>query len=533
MGAKGAEATIHPRDKLLLPFNKTGFLLFVLTFFLGIVLYWDGLVEVVSRWESQEEYSHGYLIPFVSLFILWEKRNQILSDYQSFSWWGVPFVFIALGLLIIGEISALYLLVHYSYLLFLFGISLALLGTATKHTWVPITLLGFAIPLPYFIEVILTAELQLISSRLGVEFLRVCRIPVFLSGNIIDLGDFKLQVVEACSGLRYLFPLMSLGFIAAYFYRASFWKKLVLFTMTVPITIFMNSFRIAVTGFLVENWGVEFAEGFLHDFEGWIIFMACGVLLLLVVQVLELFTTKLSLGKAFAKPQQVDERASDGRPPLKISPVLVVIIPLLVGAIVGIQLLDKRQEDVILHETLLAAFPTQFDEWRGSHAKIDNPVARKLQFTDYVMVDYKNASHQPVNFYIAYYNSQRKGVSPHSPKVCIPGGGWEITNFRRKRIDDMPVNRAIVRKGAATQLVYYWFEERGEVVANEYHKKWLLFRDALLLNRTDGSLLRATTPLGNGETIAEADERIVGFIRQIHEHVGQFLPGRNLEVEND
>ena len=113
------------------------------------------------------------------------------------------------------------MLIHYSFILLLLGLSVAFLGSATRYTWVAIALLGFAVPLPYFIEVILTSKLQLISSQLGVEIIRLCRIPVFLSGNIIDLGNYQLQVVEACSGLRYLFPLMSLGFIGAYLYQAS------------------------------------------------------------------------------------------------------------------------------------------------------------------------------------------------------------------------------------------------------------------------------------------------------------------------
>ena len=233
--------------------TNRGFLLALLTLGISLWLYWDGLAEAVLRWELQQEYSHGYLIPLVSLFILWEKRFEIIADYRGFSWWGLPIIVVALLVLLVGEISALYMLIHYSFILLLFGLSLALLGSATRHTWVPILLLGFAVPLPYFIEVILTAKLQLISSQLGVEIIRLCRIPVFLSGNIIDLGNYKLQVVEACSGLRYLFPLMSLGFIGAYLYQASAWKRVVLFVSTVPITIIMNSFRIAVTGILVDN----------------------------------------------------------------------------------------------------------------------------------------------------------------------------------------------------------------------------------------------------------------------------------------
>ena len=514
--------------------GNRGFLLFLVTLGLSFWLYWDGLAEAVLRWELQEEYSHGYLIPLVSLFILWEKRFQIAASYQNYSWWGLPIIVLALIILLIGEVSALYMLIHYSFILLLFGLSLAFLGSATRFTWVAIALLGFAVPLPYFIEVILTSKLQLISSQLGVEIIRLCRIPVFLSGNIIDLGNYQLQVVEACSGLRYLFPLMSLGFIGAYLYQASVWKRAVLFLSTVPITIFMNSLRIAITGILVDNWGTEMAEGFLHDFEGWLIFMACGGLLLLEVLLMELLTTRLSVRQAFAVPVSVsaEQYSSQNSVSLQFSKPLAVSIPLLLVALAVVGSLDSREEDTTFKKTELISFPLKFDEWFGREDRIEADVAEKLGFTEYVMINYQNQQHRPVNFYVAYYASQRKGVSPHSPKVCIPGGGWEIAKFSRTRVDEMPVNRVLIRKGTQDQIVYYWFEERGTPIANEYLKKWMLFKDALFLNRTDGSLVRVTTPVLNDETLEDADLRAQEFIRLSRNQLIQLLPAKSLSEKS-
>lgn len=510
---------------------NSSFLLIVGTLLISLWLYWDGLAEAVLRWELQAEYSHGYLIPLVSLFILWEKRFQIIGDYRKGSWWGLLVIALALIILAVGEISALFMLIHYSFILFLFGLSVVLLGTSAKHTWVAILLLGFAVPLPYFIEVILTAKLQLISSQLGVEIIRLCRIPVFLSGNIIDLGNYQLQVVEACSGLRYLFPLMSLGFISAYLYQAVWWKRGVLFLSTIPITILMNSFRIAVTGILVDNWGIKMAEGFLHDFEGWLIFMACGFLMLLEILLMERFTTRQKLRQAFAVPVQPDAEKfySESRAKFKVAGPLFAVIPLLFLSIILVQALKSREEIDLPTAAPLIDYPIQLGDWSGVHDSIDDLVAEKLGFTDYVMLNYKNAEYQPVNFYVAYYASQRKGLSPHSPKVCIPGGGWEIADFRRTDVDGIPVNRALIRKGSQDQIVYYWFEERGVPVANEYLKKWMLFKDALLLNRTDGSLVRVTTPVLSNESMKEADMRARGFIRITRNQLSQLLPSHSLE----
>ena len=117
--------------------------------------------------------------------------------------------------------------------------------------------------------------MQLISSELGVLVIRLFDIPVYLEGNIIDLGTYKLQVVEACSGLRYMYPLLSLSLILAFFFRVVMWKRVLVFVSAIPITIVMNSIRIGIIGVLVEYFGIEVAEGFLHDFEGWVIFLVC------------------------------------------------------------------------------------------------------------------------------------------------------------------------------------------------------------------------------------------------------------------
>src|SRR5262249_11465682 len=118
-------------------------------------------------------------------------------------------------------------------------------------------------------------------SRIGVAIVRLFGISVFLEGNVIDLGIYKLEVAEACNGLRYLFPLMTLGFLFAYFFKAGWWKRVFLFLSSIPIAILMNSLRIGVIGVMVDRWGTKMAEGFLHDFQGWSVFMvSVGVMIL-------------------------------------------------------------------------------------------------------------------------------------------------------------------------------------------------------------------------------------------------------------
>ena len=136
---------------------------------------------------------------------------------------------------IVGELSAIWILSQVAFVLTLMGIVLAIGGySLLRVAFIPLAYLLFAIPLPYFIDAALTLKLQLISSELGVLVIRLFQIPVYLDGNVIDMGTYKLQVVEACSGLRYLYPLLSLSFLAAYLFHGRFWQRALIFLSGYP-----------------------------------------------------------------------------------------------------------------------------------------------------------------------------------------------------------------------------------------------------------------------------------------------------------
>lgn len=485
--------------------------------------YGPALLNLVARWGEQEEYSHGFVIPLVSLYIVWERWAAIRALVAPGGWWGVPVLLLALLMLVVGEISALYFLIHYSFIFLLLGLALVLLGIGcTRLLMAPILILCFAIPLPYFIEIMLTAKLQLWSSELGVSMIRLTGMPVLLSGNIIDLGVTQLEVVEACSGLRYLFPLMSLGFLLAYFYRAPLWKRAVVFLSTVPITIVMNSLRIAATGILVDRYGAEMAEGLIHDLEGWVIFACCLVVLVAEVWLLERLTTGRRLHHVLGMDKTDDQVVSAsgfvlGKPAASALFLCALTFSTL--------FLVERRQDADLPATHLSLFPTVLGYWFGERDPLSSGAFSRLQLSDYVMINFMHQDHPvPVNFYVAYYANQRKGQSPHSPRVCIPGGGWQIVEFGRVQRGDQLVNRAIITRDGERQLVYYWFAERGTVVANEYYKKWLLFRDFVTTGRSDGALIRVTTPILPDQDISEADRRLIGFIDQAEPVLMSYLP---------
>jgi exosortase D (VPLPA-CTERM-specific) len=488
---------------------------------------------MVSLWLSTEEYGYGFLIPAISAFLIWQKKNEIEKVSETGSWLGLLVTFFGLALFFLGELSTLYIIVQYAFIVVVAGVALSLLGwQGFKLVKIPILFLIFMIPLPVFFYQSLSSELQLISSQLGVAVIRLFNISVFLEGNVIDLGTYKLQVVEACSGLRYLFPLTSLAFIAAYIFRGAFWKKAIIFLSSIPITIAMNSFRIGIIGVLVESQGTSAAEGFLHYFEGWVIFMACMAVLIGEMWILsrigrdrrpfaEVFNLDLPSG-GITQPHIFPPRTF-------VKPFIATSILVLSALPVGF-LFDERSE-ISPSRTEFAKFPMNLGELQGKRGRIENIYLDVLKLDDYLMADYVNNKTEMVNFYVAYYASQRKGESAHSPRSCIPGGGWQITEITQKVIDggaanmaSFNVNRAIIQKGDHRQLVYYWFQQRGRNITNEYLVKWYIFWDALTRNRTDGALVRLATSVSPSRDLADADRLLSDFSRVIVVPLRDYVP---------
>lgn len=498
---------------------------------LSILVFYEGLAFMVKWWE-REEYSHGYLIPFITLFLIWQQKDRLERIPFEGSWAGVAVVAFGLFVFLAGELATLYTVVQYGFLIVLLGMAWALLGwRGFRLVAIPLLILFFMVPLPNFLYNNISAQLQLISSEIGVWVIRLFGITVFLDGNVIDLGTMKLQVVEACNGLRYLFPLMTIGFIVAYFYKGAFWKRALVFLSTVPITIFMNSFRIGLIGVTVEYWGQEMAEGFLHDFEGWVVFMASFALLFVEMWILtyiggEKRPLREVFGLEFPEPTPEGAEVKYRRLPAPFVGAIGLVAAMALGSVA----LPERQE-IVPERTDFAVFPMKVGDWQGREDRLEQIYVDALKFDDYIIADFTRGASEYVNFYVAWYDSQRKGQSAHSPRSCIPGGGWEIKDIRTITVpgatfagQPLRVNRTQIQKGEYKQLVYYWFQQRGRIITNEYLVKFYMFWDALTKDRTDGALVRLTTVLPPGEEWSAADERLISFAQALQGELGPYVP---------
>lgn len=527
--------TFSPSQAVLRRVNPLGLGWLLLLTLAAVPVYWMGLRSLGLAWMTPE-YSHGPLIPLISLYLfLRELRHAppVLPGEPATRWPGIALLVLALLLGIAGNLVRIPDVVAYALILWFGGLVLTGFGWQRgRHHWAPVLHLVFMLPLPQFIYWKLSIFLQTISSEIGVWFVALAGVPVFLDGNVIDLGIYKLQVAEACSGLRYLFPILSFSYLFGILYRGPFWHKAVLFLMAAPLTVLMNSFRIGVIGVMVNSYGIEHAEGFLHFFEGWVIFGACiGVL----------FLSAIGLQRLTPNPKPLSDtidldfsgfNTHFGRV-LSIVPGAghITALVLSAGIATGFLMTPLPEPAQITRDNFIL-FPRNLDGWSGSHSPLD-PATEKVLGAD----DYLNAIYQApgeanyVSFFSAWYEKQTEGQAIHSPEVCLPVGGWEVFAITPTQITipdtiygTFTVNRAVIQKGLDKQLVYYWFEQRGTRMTNDFAVKISVVRDMLLRGRGDGALVRFVTPIGRDETEAEAEARMQRFMGSLLTRLPRFIP---------
>ena len=530
-------------------------------------LYADSVAFLFGHWTGSEDYSHGMFVPLISLFLIWQARHRIAVAGIENSWWGIAVISAGLFLYWIGEFATLYVLQHVSLWMVIVGLVIALIGVhGARAIAFPLSYLLTSIPLPVFLYASLSSQLQLWSSALGVGFLQLVGVTAFREGNVIDLGPVQLQVVEACSGIRYLLPLTSLALLCAYLFKDRMWKRVVLVLSSIPISILVNGFRIGMIGVLVEWYGQDAAEGFYHLFEGWVLFMASLGLLILEMWVLTRIGTRGDRSSFLSRftwtdanlqcGTRIDVRGprSDGitsvststlkpltstlqrsqRPQASngffLGPAYLCSVALLVPVAFASTLMVQREE-VPPPRAMFVDFPMKLDGWLGTSLTLEKQYIDALRFDDYVLADYRFGDGQPVNLYAAYYRSQRKGQSAHSPQSCLPGGGWEISSINSTdlpassgMVRSLHVNRALIQKDSQKQIVLYWFKQRDRVLSNEYLVKLYLFWDALSRGRTDGALVRIASIVGPGETEDIVDQRLLRFVATIDPEWARYVP---------
>ncbi|MEP1202160.1 MULTISPECIES: VPLPA-CTERM-specific exosortase XrtD [Rhodobacterales] len=524
----------NSENRAVTSFLNPGILCLLIAVVASGIYFQEGINALLTAWQLPE-YSHGPLIPVLSAFLFLRQLKEYppnpgrIDDRMP----GVYLLIFAVLFGLMGKLSKIDDIVAYALILWVGAMLLISFGWKTgKHFWPGVLHLVYMLPLPGVFYYKLSTWLQMVSSEFGVSLLKMINVPVYLEGNIIDLGVLKLHVAEACSGLNYLFPILSFSYIFAVLYRGPMWHKAVLLLAAAPITVMMNSVRIAIAGWIAQNWGVSHLEGFTHFFEGWVIFLICIILLFMLAWIMmKLQGTHTSLPDALdldtsgLMTQFARIKLVQASRPMIAATLIMVTAAVAWQARPGVATVDVPRDP-------FAIFPRTLGEWKSSpNIALSESVELSLGADDYHSVQLVSANAAaPVGFFSAWYDDQTDGGT-HSPEICLPGAGWEIAWLERVDISpevglDAPfeLNRAVIQKGQTRMIGYYWFEQQGRHIAWDYEAKFWLLWNGITKGRTDGALVRLLTVIGPDETEVQAEARLKSVFMETIQILPRFIP---------
>jgi len=490
-------------------------------------LYASILVRLVLQWigpHSDPNFQHGIFVPMFALFVLWQDRKKLGAIPSSSSWAGLPLVVLSMLVLVLGVLGADIFLPRVSFLILLAGLIILFQGwTFFRAVLFPWAFLILMIPIPALIINRVTFPLQLLAARLSTALLELMGFPVLREGNIIRLASGRLDVVEACSGIRSLLTLITLAIIYGYLMETRKWVRVVLLCLAVPIAVVANSFRVLSAGLLMQFGHRNLAEGMPHSLAGFLVFAVALVMLFALHRVISLIW---KCGPVAPVNVAYLEEQSAGGTRVKAESLRfwIVAVPILATAIA----LWTHSRTIVKH---VGSLPYQIGGWTGTDIPIRQDELDILGPGEYLQRDYENAG-QPqleINVYIPFLPSQRTGDTIHSPDHCLLGAGWfpisrEVIQLAREDGSSTPVNRYVVSKLGERLLVLYWFQAHGRVVASEWQAKYYLISDSIRMNRSDGGMVRLMTEMLDGESPDAAQARMMKFGSQILPLLDSYIP---------
>ena len=497
---------------------------------LFVAAYWVPLQSMVGTWYKNEDYSYGFLIPVITAYLLWERRKELpgLPVKSSFAVLPLVLVFVLLSVYgILGSSGNIAMpatpIVFFLLFAFCFGVD------AARRLILPLGFLIFMIPIPAFLERTIGLYLKSISSRLGGELIRMAGLAVHVSGNIIDLGVTKLQVVDACSGLRYIFPLLALGILYAYFFEKVAWKRIVCVLATIPIAIITNTLRIAITGILIPHFGTEVAEGFFHGFSGWLIFLAAFAFLFILGRILRLFPSPQPVGGGSVPVADPQEGAAL---PVRGNITKAFSISAAMLSVVAVLSLSTGSLPPVNIQGGIAGFPLAFAGWQGQSQPVDPEIIEESGAEEAFNGFYRNSgTGAGVSLYMGYRSTAFLATENffHSPTVCLPMSGMEVKEESRRIIRGVPhlneltVSKMVIESMGDRQLVYFWFQTKDQASHDKNINRFHLAMHAIKRDNTYDLFIRPITAIGRTETIESAEERLDEFVREMMAALLKFL----------
>ncbi|MCP4691492.1 MAG: VPLPA-CTERM-specific exosortase XrtD, partial [Desulfobacterales bacterium] len=486
------------------------------------------LYKLSIRWSSGDN-SYCWLIIPLFIYLCWDMRAGAKEDgggfrFGEFSWssWGLAPLILSIGLMILGELGSVETILYIGVWGCMVAAAVMLYGARVRRLIFPLLILFFIVPLPPFINRMLTFKLKMAASSLSVSFMRLMGASVFQEGNVIDLGVSQLQVVDACSGLRYFMPMVLMALLIGCFFCKGWARRTILLALAPPVSVFVNGLRIFITGMLTVKGHPELAQDFFHDFSGLVIFLAAAAMLVFAAFVLR------KIGPSPSIRVMVDP---GGRLHGPRGPAVLTITACLLFIAAGLASTNLASARNLPGRTPFESFPDRIDPWRGEKHKLPEEILDALWADDYInAVYYKQGRRNRIRLLIPFYEYQGTRHTAHAPQSCMLGGGWSLLDASRRGMkmnakERIEVMTMVWKKGETRYVSIYFFLQRGRIVISPWMNKLYLMWDAITRGRTDGALVRAEMMLTPGQSVEDARAMLEEFMAAIWTELPRYVPG--------
>jgi EpsI family protein len=471
------------------PSRRVGFICGLVCLGMFARIFWDSLGHFYYAWTTDENYSHGFLVPLISLYFANRVASRGPIPIQGGAWLGSSLIIMSLALRLITIPLPIPFLSDVALLIGLSGLFTLMTGaTALKHYWFAFFFLAFMVPLPIALYSKIASPLQLFASRVASALMTATGLPVLCEGNKMTLpGGLQMFVAEACSGMRQLTGFLALTAAVAYWRSRPAWYRVVIVISALPIALSANIARVMLTGYIMHFVNPQFALGTYHTVEG-LLMMALGLLLLqaecwVLDQICQMKpghppatslpenSWRRGLGRAV-----VDRtfRVKDSlMSQLKRAIICGVI---LVNGIVAQAALEtmNRTERPELGQPL-ATIPLELGEWTGRDLPVESEIIERAQTTEYLSRTYENRNHPELSVRV-WINYSRQGDNlRHTPEICLPSSGWNKIESQTRTFS-VPVGHdrsiTITRLGYGrdelVEHVGFWYYIFGEGKLENY-----------------------------------------------------------------
>lgn len=498
-------------------------------------LYWKIVPSMVAEWSKDENYSHGFLVPLIAGYFLYQRWPDLKKRAARPEWAGLVVIILGLVQLMLGWLATEYFTMRSSLVVLLAGMVLYFFGRQVlKLMALPLGYLLFMVPIPYIIYNLAAFPLKMFVTKASVAVLHLLGVIVQREGNILIFPTITLEVADACSGMRSLLSLLALAVAYAYFIQTSTKRRWILIASAVPIAIATNALRVIVTGILAQWWGAKAAEGFFHEFAGMAVFALAMAMLVGVGALVKGESRTPDIGPQTSDAglqtsdpggQTADLRHQTSELKSEVpSPKSVIVYSLLIVTVLFINLRTNLSVPI---NRPFSQFPEQIGSWQmSSRQEFSANIIKVLMPTDYLSRQYKGPAGSDVSLYVGYHDGGPQSGGIHSPKHCLPGSGWHEVYTKRGTLETpnglLDIVRAVYQKGDTKELFLYWFQMMDDTITDEYSLKISEIKNSILHRRKDQAFVRFSITLGEDETRATAG--LETFVRDVTPVLKEFLP---------